>query len=55
MGDMADKATGRAKELMGKASGNKQMELKGKLQHDVAELRHKAKDASQRISHKLHD
>jgi uncharacterized protein YjbJ (UPF0337 family) len=55
MSDMTDRFSGRAKELMGKATHNKKLELKGKLQRDMAELRKKAKDASQQYSQKLYD
>ena len=44
MSDMTDKVSGKAKEVTGKVTGNRKMELKGKVQHDTADLRQKAKD-----------
>lgn len=50
MSDTTDKMSGKAKEMTGKVTGNRKMELKGKLQHDTADLKQKAKDATDRMT-----
>lgn len=39
-----DKIKGRAKEVAGKAVGDKKMELKGKMERDVAAMKQRAKE-----------
>lgn len=50
MSDMTDKMSGKAKEMTGKATGNCKMELKGKVQHDTAALKQKAKDTTDHMT-----
>lgn len=42
MGYNFDRLSGRTKEMLGKATGNKMTELKGKAQRELADIRHKA-------------
>ena len=44
MSEAFDKLKGRAKEVAGKAIGDKRMELKGKMEHDIADMRQRAKE-----------
>ncbi len=53
MSDTTDKMSGKAKEMTGKVTGNKRMEMKGKFQHDSAELKQKAKHAADDVADKL--
>lgn len=38
MGNLADKLSGRAKELVGRVTNNRRLETKGKIQRGVAEM-----------------
>ena len=49
MSHMIDKFKGRAKEVAGKVTGDKRMELKGKMEHDIAEMRQRARDMREDI------
>ena len=53
MGYNIDKLAGRSKEALGKVSGNKNMELKGKAQHDLAVMKDKAGDTVRKIEERL--
>ncbi len=53
MGYNLEKLSGRSKEALGKVSGNKHMELKGKAQHDLAVMKDKANDTVQKIEERL--
>ncbi len=53
MSDMSDKIAGKAKEVAGKVSDNKKMEARGKVQHDLAELRQKGKDLIRQFDEKM--
>lgn len=44
MGDLSNKMSGKGKEMAGKVTGDKKLELKGKAQHDIANMKMKAKD-----------
>lgn len=44
MSNTFDKIKGRAKEVAGKAVGDKKMELKGKMEHDIADMKQRAKE-----------
>ncbi|HSX47107.1 MAG TPA: CsbD family protein [Patescibacteria group bacterium] len=55
MSDMMDKMSGKAKELTGKVTHNHRLEMRGKLQHDMADLRHKTKDAANHMTDQLLD
>lgn len=53
MGYNLDRLSGHTKEMLGKATGNKKMQVKGKTQHELADLKDKAKDAVQKIEDRL--
>lgn len=53
MGNTIDKLSGRSKEALGKVSGNKRMELKGKAQHDLAVMKEKANETAQKIEDRV--
>lgn len=53
MSDTGDKIQGKAKEMTGKVTGNRKLEMKGKFQHDSAELRQKAKRTADDVADKL--
>ena len=53
MGYNLDKLSGHSKELLGKASGNKKLELKGRTQHQLAGMKDKASDTVHRIEDSL--
>jgi len=44
MGNMTDKMSGKVKEMAGKATHNRTLEAKGKMQQGVADMKQKAKD-----------
>ena len=44
--DKIDQATGKAKEVGGKATGDKDLESEGKTQHGVAKAKDAVKDAA---------
>ncbi len=44
MGNLTGRITGKARELLGRATHNRRMETKGKIQRGVAEMEHRAKD-----------
>ena len=48
-----DKLKGRAKEFAGKATGDKKLELKGKMEHDLAHMRQRAKELSEDIDQRI--
>lgn len=52
MGYNFDRLSGHTKEILGKASGNKEMEVKGKAQHALAEMKHKAKYTMRKIGNR---
>lgn len=54
MSDMTDKLAGKTKEMAGKATHNKKLEAKGRIQHDIAEIHQKAQEALDHLSEKLH-
>lgn len=47
MGYKADKISGKAKELTGKATHKKKLEMEGRTQQVVADLKQKAEDITQ--------
>lgn len=53
MGNMIYKFKGRAKEVAGKVTGDKRMELKGKMEHDIAEMRQRARDMRDDIDSRI--
>jgi len=50
-----DKFMGEAKEAAGKATGNEETELRGKLQSKKANLKDKFEDAKEKIAGKIND
>ncbi|MEO8862895.1 MAG: CsbD family protein [Candidatus Saccharimonadales bacterium] len=55
MSDNTDKIAGKAKEVAGKISHNREMEAKGKVQHDLAELKQKGKDMVEKLDDKINE
>lgn len=53
MGNMMDKISGKAKETIGKATDNRKLELKGKIQQGKASLKDKAEHIGEEIKDKL--
>lgn len=49
-----DKMAGKSKELMGKATGNKKMEIKGKSQQAMAQIKDKTDEALHDLGYKNH-
>lgn len=43
MNHFMSKMSGRLKEATGKATGNKKLELRGKIQSDIADLKYRAR------------
>lgn len=50
-----DKVIGKTNEGIGKATGNKETELKGKLQYQKAELNHKVNNIKEKLAEKIND
>ncbi len=44
MSVLSNKISGRTKEILGKATGNRRLETKGKIQRGMAEMEQKATD-----------
>lgn len=53
MGYNLDRLSGHTKEMLGKTTGNKKLEMKGKAQHEFADMKDKAKHAVQKIEERL--
>lgn len=53
MRNTLDKLKGRAKEVAGKVTGDKRMELKGKMEHDIAVIRQRAHDMTEDIDSRI--
>ncbi len=53
MSDMTDKMAGKAKETTGRATGNRKLEAKGKMQHGMADMKQKTKHTINNLSDKL--
>ena len=50
-----DKVVGKTKEAVGKATGSKETEIKGKLQSIKADLKEKFNDSKEKIVKKIND
>ena len=50
-----DKVIGKTNEGIGKATGNEEMELKGKLQYQKAELKQKVNNIKDKLAEKIND
>ena len=50
-----DKIIGKTNEGIGKATGNEDMELKGKLQYQKADLKQKVNNIKEKIAEKIND
>lgn len=50
-----DKVVGKSKEAFGKATGNEETELKGKVQSSKADVKEKSDDVKENISKKIND
>ena len=50
-----DKVMGKTKEAMGKATGDEETELRGKLQSKKADLKDKFDDTKEKIAGKIND
>lgn len=55
MRGQSDKFKGSAKEIAGKATGNKKLEVKGKAQRAVGNAKARAKDAKNKADKKAND
>ncbi len=53
MGHLSDKIAGRSKETTGKVTGDKKLEMKGKSQAELADMKEKTKNTMHKIDHKL--
>lgn len=49
MKKMTDRIAGRSKEFLGKITGDKKLEMKGKAQAELGELKDKAKETLSKI------
>ena len=47
--DKIDQATGKAKEVAGKATGDEELEAEGRTQHGVAKAKDAVKDAADKV------
>ncbi len=52
MGEVSDKISGKTNQVIGKATGDKQTQGKGKAQETSGKLKSKAKDAGRALSQK---
>jgi len=50
-----DKVIGKTKEAVGKATGNQQTELKGKLQYQKGDINEKVDDVKEKVAKKIND
>jgi len=50
-----DKVVGKTKEAAGRVTGNKNMELKGKLQYQKGDLKDKVDKTKEKITEKFND
>ena len=50
-----DKVVGKAKEAFGKATGNEETELKGKIQSKKADVKETLDDTKEKIAKKIND
>lgn len=50
-----DKIVGEVKEAVGKVTGNEELELKGKVQSSVSDLKTKAEKTKEDIAEKIND
>lgn len=50
-----DKIAGKAKEAIGKATDNEQLELKGKIQSSKSDLNNKSQELKESIAGKIND
>ena len=50
-----DKVVGKTKEAVGKATGNQQTELKGKLQYQKGDINEKVDDVKEKVAKKIND
>lgn len=53
--NVKDKIVGEVKEVVGKATGNEELELKGKVQSSVSDLKTKSEKAKEDLSEKIND
>lgn len=53
MGNAIEKLMGRAKEMAGRVTGDKKLEFRGKLEHDIAHLKQHAKGTEEDIESRL--
>jgi uncharacterized protein YjbJ (UPF0337 family) len=53
MSNTSDKVSGKAKQVIGKATNNKKLEAKGKVQETSGNVKSKLKDAGKKLNSKL--
>lgn len=53
--NVKDKIVGEVKEVVGKATGNEELELKGKVQSSVSDLKTKSEKAKEDLPEKIND
>jgi uncharacterized protein YjbJ (UPF0337 family) len=54
-GDQVDEASGKTKEWAGKATGDRDLEREGQVQHGVAETKETARDVGEKVKDAVSD